>query len=293
MPLAFVLFGGKVDSPRGRRYNVGGRASPADSPLFRQARERDDRRQRDQASVPRVLPQGGPRGRALVAARAAQRPDADVHQRRHGAVQERLHRPGDAPLRARRDLAEVRPRRRQAQRPRQRRLHRAPPHLLRDARQLLVRRLLQGARDRARLEPGHQGVRPRQEAPRRSPSITRTTRRTASGRSSPASPTTSSSASRPPTTSGPWATPVPAVRAPRSSTITAPTSRAALRARRTPTATASSRSGISSSCSSSSLAPASASRCPSPRSTPAWASSASRRCCRARTTTTRPISSAR
>ncbi len=40
-------------------------------------------------------------------------------------------------------------------------------------------------------------------------------------------------------------------------------------------------------CSSSSSAPASASRCPSPPSTPAWASSASRRCCRARTTTTR------
>ena len=42
-------------------------------------------------------------------------------------------------------LAEVRARRRQAQRPRQRRLYGAPPHLLRDARQLLVRRLLQGA----------------------------------------------------------------------------------------------------------------------------------------------------
>ena len=37
-----------------------------------------------------------PRGRAVVAARAAQRPDPDVHQRRHGAVQERLHRPREA-----------------------------------------------------------------------------------------------------------------------------------------------------------------------------------------------------
>ena len=49
------------------------------------------------------------------------------------------------------DLAEVRARRRQAQRPGERRPHRAPPHLLRDARQLLVRRLLQGRRDRLRL----------------------------------------------------------------------------------------------------------------------------------------------
>jgi hypothetical protein len=43
--------------------------------------------------------------------------------------------------------------------PRQCRLHRAASHLLRDARQLLVRRLLQGTRDRAGLEPGHQGIR--------------------------------------------------------------------------------------------------------------------------------------
>ena len=37
----------------------------------------------------------------VVAARAAQRPDADVHQCRHGAVQGRFHRPGEArPIRA-------------------------------------------------------------------------------------------------------------------------------------------------------------------------------------------------
>ena len=96
---------------------------------------------------------------AVVAARAAQRPDADVHQCRHGAVQERLHRRREAALFARRDRAEMRARRRQAQRPRQCRLYRAPSHLLRDARQLLLRRLLQGGRDRARLEPDHQGVR--------------------------------------------------------------------------------------------------------------------------------------
>ena len=48
-------------------------------------------------------------------------------------------------------LAEVRPRRRQAQRSRERRPHRAPSHVLRDARQLFVRRLLQGGRDPLRL----------------------------------------------------------------------------------------------------------------------------------------------
>ncbi len=41
-----------------------------------------------------------PRGRALLVARAAQRSDADVHQRRHGAVQERLHRRREAALSA-------------------------------------------------------------------------------------------------------------------------------------------------------------------------------------------------
>ena len=62
---------------------------------------------------------------------------------------------------------------RQAQRPRQRRLHRPPPHLLRDARQLLVRRLLQGTRDPLRLgapdprlRPA-EGPAPRHRLPRR------------------------------------------------------------------------------------------------------------------------------
>ena len=62
---------------------------------------------------------------------------------------------------------------------------------------------------------------------------------------------------------------------------------------RTRTATASSRSGTSSSCSSSSSPAASASTCRGPRSTPAWGSSASPRCCRARTTITTPTCSAR
>ena len=52
-----------------------------------------------------------------------------------------------------------RARRRQAQRPRERRLHRAPPHVLRDAGQLLLRRLLQEGRDPVRLGAAHQGLR--------------------------------------------------------------------------------------------------------------------------------------
>ena len=124
-------------------------------------------------------------------------------------------------LRARRDVAEVRARRRQAQRPRERRLHRAPPHLLRDAGQLLVRRLLQGAGDRARLGAAHQGVRPAEPTGCWSPSSREDDEAAASGRRSPACPTSGSSASRPRTISGRWATPARAARARRSSTTTA------------------------------------------------------------------------
>ena len=205
-----------------------------------------------------------PRGRPLEPAGAAQRPDADVHQCRHGAVQERLHRAGAAALFARRDLAEMRARRRQAQRPRQCRLHRAPPHLLRDARQFLLRRLFQGARDRACLEPDHQGVRACRRTASRSPSITPTTRRPPSGRRSPGCRRSASSASPPATISGRWATPARAARARRSSTTTARTSPAARPAARTRTATASSRSGTSSSCSSSRSRRTSASTLPRP-----------------------------
>jgi hypothetical protein len=121
-----------------------------------------------------LLPEERPRGRAVQPARAAQRPDPDVHQCRHGAVQERLHRSRKRPTRGH-DVAEMRARRRQAQRPRQCRLYRAPPHLLRDARQLLLRRLFQGAGDRACLDADHEGIR---LDPKRcwSRSITRTTR---------------------------------------------------------------------------------------------------------------------
>ena len=150
---------------------------------YRELRQHD-RRQRHQIGLSRLFRARRARNRAVVAARAAQRPDLDVHQCRHGAVQECLHRPRKAPLCARDHGAEMRARRRQAQRPRQCRLHGAAPHLLRDARQFLVRRLFQGARHRARLEADHQGIRRAGRKAHWPPSISTTTRRSGSGRRS-------------------------------------------------------------------------------------------------------------
>ena len=56
-------------------------------------------------------------------------------------------------------LAEVRPGRWQAQRPRRRRSHRPPPGVLRDARQLELRRLLQGRGDPVGVGVHHRGAR--------------------------------------------------------------------------------------------------------------------------------------
>jgi hypothetical protein len=64
-------------------------------------------------------------------------------------------RPGEARLLARHHVAEVRARRRQAQRPRKRGLHQSPPHVLRDAGQLQLRRLLQEGRHRLRVGADH------------------------------------------------------------------------------------------------------------------------------------------
>ena len=119
------------------------------------------------AALSRLFRGERPPRRRFLAAGAAQRPDADVHQLGHGAVQERLHRARAPRLRPRHHQPEVRAGRRQAQRPRQRRLHRPAPHLLRDARQLLVRRLLQGASDPLRLGAADPRLRPAQgQAPR-------------------------------------------------------------------------------------------------------------------------------
>ena len=102
-------------------------------------------RQRAAPRLHRLLRRARPHGGAVGQPDPA-RPDGAVHRRRHGAVQAVLHRRrGAAVPPGHGQRAEVRAGRRQAQRPRRRRPHHAPPRLLRDARQLQLRRLLQGA----------------------------------------------------------------------------------------------------------------------------------------------------
>ena len=150
----------------------------------------DERRQRDPVELPRLLRQATAT-RSCRRRRWCRATTRRLMFTNAGMVQFKNVFTGleKRPYIARRDLAEMRARRRQAQRPRQCRLHRAPPHLLRDARQLLLRRLLQGARDRARLEPAHQGVRPADGAAAGHRLSSTTTRRSACGRRSPACPT--------------------------------------------------------------------------------------------------------
>ena len=82
--------------------------------------------------------------------------------RRHGAVHPVLPRTGRAAVPPRGvSVAEVLPR----QRHRERRPHRSPPHDVRDARELLLRRLLQGRVLRVGARARHRGVRDRSRAP--------------------------------------------------------------------------------------------------------------------------------
>ena len=114
--------------------------------------------------VPRLLRQEArPHGRRVQPRRAARRPDAAVHQRRHEPVQGRVPRHGHAALQAGGRYAEVHPGRRQAQRPRRRGQGHLPPHVFRDARQLVVRRLLQEGGDPLGVGAADGGVGPRQE----------------------------------------------------------------------------------------------------------------------------------
>ena len=124
-------------------------------------------------------------------------------------------------------------------------------HVLPDGRQLLLRRLLQGRGDRARLDAGHRLARtPAATASTRSgsgsPSTRPTTRPSSCGRRSPGCPRSASSAATARTTTGTWACPVPVGPARRSTTTAARST--APRAARSPTRTATWRSGTSSSC---------------------------------------------
>ena len=133
----------------------------------------------------------------------------------------------------------------------------APPHVLRDARQLLGRRLLQAGRRRVRVGAVHAGLRarPREHLDHRlrrrrraRPRPRRGGDRVSGARS--ASPTSGSSCSAPRTTSGSPARPAPAAPA-RSSTSTAGRTSAATRTGPATTRSASSSSGTSCSCSTS------------------------------------------
>src|SRR5690606_19272560 len=78
-----------------------------------------------------------------------------------GAVQARVPGRGAAGVSAGGDVAEVSAGERQAQRPGGGRCDAAAPYLLRDARQLLLWRLLQARGDWLRVGAGHEGVRAR------------------------------------------------------------------------------------------------------------------------------------
>ena len=177
------------------------------------------------------------------------RPLGAADDRRHAALQALLPRPREAAGAAPRRRAEMLPH----DRHRGGRQHRPPPHLLRDARQLELRRLLQGGvdplglgaldrglRDGPGADLGHRlrrrrGARPR---PRRGGD------RDLAARS--ACPTSGSSGSAARTTSGRPGRPAPAAPA-RSSTSTAARSSAPTTSGPATTPTASSSSGTTSS----------------------------------------------
>ena len=215
-------------------------------------------KQRNPHALPRIFQEAGPCHRGVQPAGSGQRSDALVHQCRDGAVQGCVPRPGQASVRARHHVAALRARRRQAQRPGECRLYRAPPHLLRDAGQFQLRRLLQARRHSFRLGTADEGIRPRSDRACGSRSTRPTTRPTTSGptrsrcrrSASRASATNPADRNSRATTSGRWATPVPAVPARRSSTIMARAFPVARPEPRMPTATATSRSGTWYSCSS-------------------------------------------
>ena len=106
---------------------------------------------RHPAAVPRLLRRAGAR-RTPIGVADPRRPDAAVRRRRHGAVQAVPARPGDAAVQARHDDPED-PAHRGHRRGRR---HHPAQHVLRDGRQLLLRRLLQGTGDQLRLGADHQ-----------------------------------------------------------------------------------------------------------------------------------------
>ena len=169
----------------------------------------------DSQRVPRLLPRSAatascPSGPGVPAGR----PDAALHERGDEPVQGRVPRHRHARLHARGRHAEVHPRLGQAQRPRGGGARHLPPHVLRDARELVVRRLLQGRGDRLGVGAPDRGL----EAPEGAP-VGHGLRRRREGRAAgrrggrahldrevPASTASACCASAARTTSGRWGT---------------------------------------------------------------------------------------
>ncbi len=108
--------------------------------------------QRNPRVLPGLLRRPWPPHCPELAPGARRRPHAALHQCRDEPVQGRVPGPRAARLPACDHRPEVHARERQAQRSRQCRTFAPAPHVLRDAGQLLVRRLLQARRDRDGLD---------------------------------------------------------------------------------------------------------------------------------------------
>ena len=213
--------------------------------------------------------------RGAVGERDPGRQVAAVHDRGHGPVQELLHRRGDAAVQAGDLVAEVRARGRQAQRPRRHRPHEPSLLVLRDARQLQLRRLLQGRGDPVGDGSSTATCCSSTRAGSGSRSTRTTTKPSASGATTSGFPADRIQRLGDDNwwsmgDTGPVRPVVGDLLGPRAR-ATGPT------AVRRPATTATSRSGTSCSCSSTSRPTARASRCRSRASTPAPASSAT--CC--------------
>jgi hypothetical protein len=132
---------------------------------------------RDPRTLPALLRGARARSHAVRLPGSPGRPDPAVHGRGDEPVQGHVPRQGGPPAQAGHDRAEVP----SCSRPRQRRPHPAASHVLRDARPLLVRRLLQEGVHRLGVGVLHRGARHPTRAARRHDLSTTTRRRSRSG----------------------------------------------------------------------------------------------------------------